>query len=67
MVFKPKSKPKSVVHGANGGYVSEDGHQFSCTDPITLEQAFHVYEFYFCSFPFTIDDAHFRIFVIDRY
>jgi hypothetical protein len=27
-----------------GGYVSNDGHLFTCRNPTVLQQAFHVYE-----------------------
>jgi hypothetical protein len=27
---------------ASPGYVSNDGHHFSCTNPVVMQQAFHV-------------------------
>jgi len=39
-MFHPRSNPNSPPAGL--GYVSNDGHHFSCRNPIIMQQAFHV-------------------------
>jgi hypothetical protein len=31
------------------GYISRDGHMFTCTNPVVLQQAFHVYAGFYLS------------------
>jgi len=40
-MFHPPRRPNEHVTGH--GYISNDGHMFDCRNPVTLQQAFHVY------------------------
>ena len=42
-MFHPQSDP-SVAPAL--GYISNDGHHFSCRNPVVMQQAFHVYVSY---------------------
>ena len=36
-------QPRNVYERFEGlGYISNDGHIFECTNPVVLQQAFHV-------------------------
>ena len=39
-MFHPEADPAKPPAGL--GYVSSDGHHFSCKNPILMQQAFHV-------------------------
>ncbi|TFY78519.1 hypothetical protein EWM64_g5492, partial [Hericium alpestre] len=39
-MFHPPQNPNAAVAGM--GYISNDGHQFSCRNPVVMQQAFHV-------------------------
>jgi hypothetical protein len=39
-IFHAPRNPNRAA--ADLGYVSNDGHHFSCTNPIVMQQAFHV-------------------------
>ncbi|KAG0697666.1 hypothetical protein DFH29DRAFT_984173 [Suillus ampliporus] len=42
LLFHPLVDPNNAQVGL--GYVSNDGHLFSCRNPVIMQQAFHVYE-----------------------
>jgi len=39
-MFHPLKSPNDPVNGL--GYISNDGHQFECNNPVVMQQAFHV-------------------------
>ncbi|TFY77300.1 hypothetical protein EWM64_g6712 [Hericium alpestre] len=39
-MFHPPQNPNTAVAGM--GHISNDGHQFSCRNPVVMQQAFHV-------------------------
>ena len=39
-MFHPLKNPNDPVNGF--GYISNDGHQFECNNPIVMQRAFHV-------------------------
>lgn len=39
-MFHPPRDPNAAPAGL--GYVSNDGHHFSCKNPVVMQQAFHV-------------------------
>lgn len=40
-MFHAPRDPSSDAPGA--GYISNDGHQFSCPNPVAMQQAYHMY------------------------
>ena len=45
-IFHPSAAQNAAP---SGGYVSTDGHAFTCKNPAVLSQAFHVYVHYLCT------------------
>ncbi|KAI9462741.1 hypothetical protein F5148DRAFT_1212347 [Russula earlei] len=42
MFHQPANNYEAVEHSEGVGYTSNDGHIFGCTDPVELQQAYHV-------------------------
>ena len=59
--------PASTDQAVGLGYVSNDGHVFTCRNPVVVKQAFHVYVLRWLVPRFLTSNKNTRIFVIDRY